>query len=251
MFRMDKECLNVDWRFRTPARIELTGPSQSGKSETVLKLIKDASVWDREFKYVIYCAPLINQNDKLCTELADACIGKKLLLLDKVPSFDDINRFRNNQHCLLAMDDIALFEDGDNTYEFMQKLVLLHSHHNSISLIYCIQNPYLQSKKKIDLVSISRNLTVRIVLYQINDYYIYNLMSSRIFPGHRHFLTHCLERAKEQYNLNYVVVNVNAFSNMPRRYICYSGIFEEERKKHFDSPIFFDLDNYSVRTKKK
>ena len=216
--------------------------SHSGKTDVVLKLIGDSSVWDINFKYVIYCAPLINEEPKLAEKLYNICADKHLLLLDKIPSIEEINAFRRNEHCLLCLDDVTLFKEDNR--EFLQKLVLLYSHHNLISCIYCVQNPYLQSKKTIDLVSLSRNLTARIVLYQINDYYIYNLMSSRIFPGKKHFLTHCLQIAKEKYKLNYVVLNVNSFSDIPRRYICYTGIFKEEREKHHGSPLFFDLEEF-------
>ena len=238
-----------NWKFHSSSRIEICAPSMTGKTKLLLKLLRDTSVWEKDFKRVIYCAPLINEEQDLIAELSDICINKKLLLLDRLPTIEEINKFRNDEHCILALDDVMLF-DSDNSHDFLQKLVLLYSHHYNISTIYCVQNPYLKSKKKIDLVSLSRNLTARIVMYQLNDYFIYNLMSSRIFPGKKHFLTYCLETAKQKYNLNYVVINVNSFSNLPRQFICYTAIFEDERKKFFDSPIFFDLENYDDGKKK-
>ena len=210
----------------------------------MLQLIGDNSVWKNvDFKYVIYCSPLINEEPELANKLHEMCAEKNLHILDQIPSIEEINRFKRKteEHCLLCLDDITLFKEDNK--EFLQKLFLLYSHHNNLSVLYTVQNPFLQNKKTVDLVSLSRNLTARIILYQINDFYIYNLISSRIFPGKKNFLVNCLQKAKDKYKLNYVILNVNSFSDLPRRHICYSGIFQDERRRNFDSPIFFDLED--------
>ncbi len=56
------------WQLSTPARIACIGPSGSGKSYIVRKLISDTSVWDRKFAQVVYAAPELEDRE----EYADA-----------------------------------------------------------------------------------------------------------------------------------------------------------------------------------
>ena len=46
-----------DWRIQSPCRIELIGPSGTGKSSVLLKLATDDSVWINPPERLIYCSP--------------------------------------------------------------------------------------------------------------------------------------------------------------------------------------------------
>ena len=51
------------WQIKTPARVEVIGPSHSGKSVLVEKLVTDDSVWERPAKKVIYAAPVLRDRE--------------------------------------------------------------------------------------------------------------------------------------------------------------------------------------------
>ncbi len=74
----------MNWKLTTPARLELVGPSHVGKSELILKLVDDDSVWDQPFKRICYCAPSLTSRDSYVGRLRELCEqgGKLLWLLD-------------------------------------------------------------------------------------------------------------------------------------------------------------------------
>ena len=76
-----------EWRIAVPARISLLGPSGSGKSEILLRLVEDDTVWERPAKFVIYSAPTLeDRSDYLRRMEASASkIGKKLWCVEGLP----------------------------------------------------------------------------------------------------------------------------------------------------------------------
>lgn len=229
----------MKWQLHTPARLELIAPSGGGKSTLLLKLVEDDSVWDKPFGLVIYCAPLLSDRDDYLEKLAKACGEDKLLTtLDRVPTLDDIqNQSHTEKEALLILDDLLGFKDSKDA---IQDLMTMHSHHYNLSVVFTVQNPFLKTKH-LDLTTMSRNLTGRILLFQLNDYYLYKLLNSRLFPEHKLFVIKCLNEAKDKYGCPYIFINLHSFSDIPRRYICYTGLFQEERAHYGDSPVFFDL----------
>ena len=170
--------------------------------------------------------------------LQDECdkSDKTLLLLEKIPTVEEVRDFCDGERALLVVDDLLNFKDVSHFSSFM----LLHSHHEDISTIYCVQNAFYKNSK-LDLGTLSRNTTMKIVLFQMADFLQYRLLSSRLFPEKKSFLTECLTVAKSKYNLNYVVCNTHSFSDIPRQNMVYTGIFKKERERFGGSPLFFDL----------
>ncbi len=225
----------MDWRIQTPARLDL-GPSQAGKSAILLKLVKDDSVWDRKLAKVIYCCPTLSDRAPYITKLQESCDSndKQLLCLEKLPTTEEIQAFGEGLPVLLLADDLLAMDDPSR----MKDLTLMDSHHLNVSVLFCVQTPFYKSSD-LDLALISRNLTGRLILFQAADVLQYKLVSSRLFPERKSFLLECLSRAKAQQGLNYVYCNVHCFSSLPRKYMCYTALFTDERVD--GSPLFFVL----------
>ncbi len=228
----------MEWHIQVPARIELLGPSQAGKSTILLKLVEDESVWQKPLKKVMYIAPLLSDREAYLAELQEKCrkTEKKLSVQDEIPTAEEIDSFGEGNPSLLIVDDVLSFKDPSG----LKDLMVMFSHHLQISVVFCVQTPFFKNAK-LDLTTISRNLTGRFVLYQINDWLQYQLVSARLFPEKKSFLLDCLTEAKSKYGLNYVYCNVHCFSTLPRRYMVYTGLFNQERARFGDSLLFFDL----------
>ena len=229
----------MDWRIQTPARLELLGPSYAGKSTLLLLLVEDDSVWDHPFTKVLYAAPMISDREEYLTEMRERCerTAKQLCVMEKIPSKEELQDYAEGDPLLLIADDVFGFPDATN----MAKIFFMWSHHLNISCVFCVQSPFYKNAK-LDLTTVSRNLTGRFILWQTGDFLQYNLVSNRLFPDKKGFLLQCLTEAKEKYGQNYVFCNVHPFSNMTRRYMVCTALFKDQRAHHHDSPVFFDLE---------
>ncbi len=226
------------WEIQTPARIEILGPSHSGKSVIVEKLLRDDSVWDRPPRRVIYAAPSKADRASYISRLEQTCDegGKELTVSEKIPSAEEVGRLGEEGHALIVVDDLLSFKDGGSLADF----AIMHSHHLDISIIFCVQNAFYK-RGKLDLSTLSRNATFKLVLFQTADFLQYKMLSARLFPERKSHLVDSLCAAKDRYGLNYVAVNTHSFCPVPRNNIVYSAIFREERARFGDSPLFFDL----------
>lgn len=234
--------MSEKWQIKSPARVELLGPSETGKSTIVLRLIEDDSVWDSPFTHVVYCAPFFDVGGPYARALRNACGSRKRLrLLDSIPDVDDLLAWAGTRHpILLVLDDLLAFGNKDGVKERLNNLMTLHSHHHRISVVLCLQNPFVRARH-LDLITLGRNCTALFVLYQVSDYNLLRNLNTRIFPERKNFLVKCLETARDKYGCPYVFVNLHPFGDVERRYICYTNIFADERRRFSNSPVFFDL----------
>ncbi len=228
----------MEWRIRCPARLMALGPSMAGKSTLLLNLVC-SDVWEENFPKVVFTAPLANEDSHYINKLREKCEagGKELLVLDRLPEIEELKNFAEGGPLLLLVDDVL----GYKNPEGLTDLFTLHSHHNNITCCICVQNPFIKTAK-LDLVTLSRNVTGRLVLFQLSDWSVYKHLNSKIFPEKKNFLLDCLNTARTRYGLPYVYINTDPFSGLDRRYICYTGLCDEERARFGGSPLFFDLE---------
>lgn len=240
-----------DWLIRTPAQIQFLGPSQSGKSYRILQLLaQQRAIFDRPFDRVIYAAPGLGHDDdgndrddkerSYLERLKAACRAggiSELLIASEVPRVQDVAA--EKKRTLLILDDLLCFP----RLTALTELSSLHAHHLDISCLYCLQNPF-QKTSATDLQTLSRNATGRFIFFQTNDWRLYGTLNEKLFPDRKGFLADCL-LAAQRLGLNYVFVNTAPFCPLPRRYICYTGLFAEDEAalahQPGPRPVFFDL----------
>ena len=233
------------WSIQTPAQLQLVGPSQAGKSAWISKLLSDDErVFDVSFKQIWYASPYAHSRDAdYVALLYEACrkSGKRLHTSDTIPSAEQMRQVYPTDPMLFIADDLLCFDHCASLIE----LSSMHAHHQQISCIYVVQNPF-QRTKKLDLTTISRNLTGRVLFYQTNDYNIYSLLNVRIFPEKKHFISACMEGAR-QLGFPYIFLNTHPRCKLPRRFLAYTAILKQEREANGGSPLFFDLETGSNR----
>ena len=184
--------------------------------------MKDDSVWDRPFTHIMYAVPSSEDRLPYMQQLEEACsaTGKQLKVVEELPSMWDVTAFSLDAPVRLIVDDLLAF---DNIKTALTDLVVMHSHHKAISCIFSVQNPFIKNSK-LDLTTLSRNLTGRFVFYQVNDWYMYGLLNQRLYPDKKGFLLKCLQAAKHQFNLPYIFINVHPFSGIPRGSCTLSSV---------------------------
>lgn len=231
------------WVIRTPAQIQLVGPSQSGKSTFLKKLLEeDDNIFDVAFSQIWYASPYAESQDTVFTdELRTICASRnrRLFTSENVPNVEEVRDQYPEGAVLLILDDLLSFEKLDHLVD----LSSIHAHHRNISCLYALQNPFQQTKK-VDLLTVSRNLTGRIIFDSRNDMSVFRTLNSRIFPERRHFIIQCLKEAKKL-GYPYIFLNTHPQSELERRYICYTGILSREKSGNGGSPYFFDLERGS------
>ena len=233
---------NLEWRISMPCRVELTGASSCGKSQLLLRLIADPSVWVRNIPHVTYCAALTEDREDYICQLRLTCeeAGKTLGIQTHIPTLEETVASPPTPGTLLIIDDVTLF---DNAEKPLERLMSSSSHKFDISVIYVTQNPFRRSHK-LDLCNIGRNLSGRFLLRSLADRGVLRNLNTRHFPHHKRFLPRCLSEAHSQFGLNYVFINLDPFSGLPEENMCYTGMFASERCSvgQSQSPFFFDAE---------
>ena len=225
-----------DWKLSVPFQMQVIGMSQSGKSSRILDFINHKKrVLKTDIKQVIYVAPCaLDEDYTYIKEIKKACdkTQTQIRVSDLIPTINEVQEVYASGPILLILDDATSFDDLTG----LTNLSGVYSHHKNISVIYSLQNPF-QKKKKMDLVSISRNLTARLLCYSPNDWNVYCILNRIIYPDKKNFIVTCLSAAKED-GLNYIFINTSPHTELSRKDICYTAIFQE---KNNEEPKFFDL----------
>ncbi len=222
------------WQIKTPCRLLCVGPSESGKTTLLLKLLEDNSVFDRPFRTVLYCSPASLDVESL-KGLRGACVGKTLEICTEIPhAFNEIAEIYQAP-TLIVFDDL-LGHDPKKKDAILQ-LCTRASHHSKLSCFFAVQNPFAKSKS-VDMTTLSRNITGMFIMQLRNDFYVYSLLNKRIFPERKNFLLMCINHA-EEVGCRYIYLNLDPHSPLPREISCCTALFNSERKH--GSPIFFNL----------
>lgn len=234
------------YKIKTPAQIQLVGPSQCGKSTKIKALVADADdVFDTVFHHVVYAAPILLSEEIAETdyvaELREICKekGKQFTHYTKLPHLSEIRDLAPKGKLLYMCDDITSFHNVNN--EMLVRLSLLDSHHCGITFVHCVQNPF--QKSALDLQTLSRNLTGRFLFWQVADLTIYQEINRKVYPGNPGFILRCLTEAKSRLKLNYVFLNLHPRAELSRKYICYTGLFSGELGKEDQGPYVFPLEH--------
>lgn len=225
-----------EWRIAVPARISLLGPSGSGKSEILLRLVEDDTVWERPAKFVIYSAPTLeDRSDYLRRMEASASKrGKKLWCVEGLPPPSQMVRFSGGRPSLLLADDLAMMEDLSG----LNSLASMHGRHLNISVVFALQSPFLKSKRGVDFPAFARNLTAYFILNQRADYRLYSALNTMLFPERKNWLVSCLEEA-EKNGCHYLYVDLHPRAKLGRRLMVRTCVFSDQRVS--GSPLFFDM----------
>lgn len=228
-------------RLQPDGRYSIIGPSKSGKSELLLRLIADPTVWVKMPQCIVYCTPK-NPDEKYLSRLAKEARsnGKQFIFHPDIPTLEELRSFTGNLtgdvDAVLCLDDFIVTKKiPPNIERRLNEITLKEAHHNGFCMIL-IQQIFFHDK----LTSVNSNLCGRFILYQRYDASGLNTLSQRIFPGHSKYLLHCSEMAHSM-GESYIFVNTDPLSGIPRMLICYTKIFEGENGGY--GPLHFEPDD--------
>ena len=133
-----------DLNFQTPCSICISGPSQSGKSQWIVKLIKNRKLlFPHEFLELYYCIPenlSLNPNP-IFEELKKTFPAARLNF--GLPDITKLNLNFDNTPKLLIIDD--LMTEFLASYE-MVRLLSVEVHHCNITTLFTLHNLFAPSK---------------------------------------------------------------------------------------------------------
>ena len=185
------------FKFVLPCRTILSGPSNSGKSQTILSIMKNFNkFFTEEFDYVIFfhteqdglAESRKNYIEELKKHLPDLIVVEGLPATNKIAKLD-------GKKCLILED---MFQQLADSHDFVN-LCTAGSHHADISFFMTTQNFYWPSKNR---VTILRQATDLIIFPGILDKSILHTLSRQLFED-RNFLVGCFEWLKKRYKEQY------------------------------------------------
>ena len=131
--------LDFETRLRTPFGAIVCGPTMSGKSEFIFRLIKEKdSMIDNPPTRIVYC---YGQHQPKFDELERECLVEFYHGLEQVLDFE--NFFNPKVSTLLIIDDLSQSVANDRR---CSKLFTQGIHHKNVSVILILQNLYTQGK---------------------------------------------------------------------------------------------------------
>lgn len=136
--------MNFDLRFQSPFTCIIAGPTGSGKSHIVFRLIKHRKeMINTEFEKVIYCLPP-QQNIKIPDFIKS---DRKVVFHSGIPDF---NRFQNGNPYLIILDDLMNDANSD-----VMNLFTRQSHHRNLSVVFLVQNIFFNGNKFFRTISLN------------------------------------------------------------------------------------------------
>ena len=111
--------------FQTPARIVVSGPTESGKSTLILEILKDREhMFSTKFKEIHYCMPkmIFDLKEKFSEKLEAIC--PEIKIIEGLPNIAELAE--ENSHRLIILDDLS---EESTSHHLFKKMLNVFSHH--------------------------------------------------------------------------------------------------------------------------
>jgi len=224
-------CTDDDLKFQTPCAVCVSGPSQSGKSTLIVKLIKfRKEMFTNEFKRCLYCQPsnLCTSNNPIFEEILKYFPTAELVC--GLPDVTKLHLDDENSNDLVVIDD--LFSEFLESPE-MVHLLSVQIHHSRITTLISLHNVYYNSKFS---KTIRRNFNYNIFFYNRLDLRELKSLSCQLGKN-SNFLQDCFDFLATKFpNENAYVLVDGHYKSITSLYVR-SHIFPENGK--IEPIIFF------------
>ncbi|MBM3938636.1 MAG: hypothetical protein FJ333_08310 [Sphingomonadales bacterium] len=221
-----------DLKFKTPSSICISGPSMSGKSEFIVKLLVNKDkMFDVNFEQVLYCAPesLILRHNPIFEKIKVSFPGAQIV--SGLPDISKLNLNIDTRPKLIIIDD--LMNEFLNS-EAMVHLMAVQGHHFNITTIFTLQNFFAPSRYG---KTSPRNANYKVVFFNRTDVTEIRNISMQICPQQPRFLIESFEFLKREFSEPpYILIDGHTHSPLKELFVR-SQIFPTEGGKF--RPIFF------------
>ena len=227
-----------DLKFQIPSSICVSGPSQSGKSQWIVKLIENRNLlFPTEFAELYYCIPenlSLNPNP-IFEQIRKTFPSARLHF--GLPDVTELNLNFDNSPKLLIIDD--LMTEFLASYN-MVKLLSVEGHHCNITTIFTLHNLFAPSKFG---RTITRNINYKTIFSNRLDIKEIRNVSLQI-SNQPNFLKNCFDFLTKEFpsEPSYVVIDGHIKSKLKTLFVR-SQIFPSHDSQI--RPIFFFPKNQS------
>jgi len=228
-----------DFKFKAPFAMSVTGPSQSGKSEFIVKLLQHKDLlFAVDFDKIFYFTPesLFIRHNVIFDRLKQ--FYPQILHISGLPDVIKLHLTHDRMPKLLIIDDLM---NEFLSSEAMVQLLSVEVHHFNISVIFTLQNFYAPSKFG---KTIARNVNYQVLFYNRMDLRETRNISLQI-STQPNFLIESFEFLLKEFPSDspYIIIDAH-FRNKHKHLFVKSHIFptNEFNLKSKDNelkPIFF------------
>lgn len=187
-------------KFECPSAFLLSGPSNSGKSVLMMKILKHArDMFTVPPVQIMYCY------NKWQADLFDSVSGVEFH--KDLPSESELKEFcKDRRHRLIIFDDL-LSQIIDN--KFVLDLFCVGSHHDVLSPFLITQNLFFKSAT---MRTISLNCHYFILLKNRRDGQQINTLARQMYPHNSKFVVSAYNEATSS-PFGYLIIDVSSHSN--------------------------------------
>lgn len=205
-------------QFETPSSLLVCGPSNSGKTSFVKRLLENASLmFKTPPKYILYCygsvwQPIFDEMEK--------CV-KNIRFFKGLPTEDEFLDIRdsNDGHFVCVLDD--LMSQSSNS-SFVEKIVYAGSHHLNMTIVCLMQNLYQKGKV---MRTISLNMHYYILFENRRDMEQILRFGRQVLPHQSKFFFDSYKKSTIS-KYGYLLVDLNPHTD--KLYSLRTRIFPEE-----------------------
>lgn len=205
-----------DVHLSIPFAAIISGPSSSGKSFFVKKLLENSSqVLSQIPENIIYCYSCWQ---KLYDELA--CKFPNLKFVEGIPaSLCDDSLLPPNKVNLIIIDDLM---EAASENDEIQKAFTKYTHHRNLCILYLVQNLFFQGKMS---RTINLNANYMILFKNPRDKLQINTLARQMYPRNSNFFLEAFEDATKQ---PYCYLLVDLKAQTPEDYRLRTGLFQPD-----------------------
>nr|CAD2197235.1 unnamed protein product [Meloidogyne enterolobii] len=207
---------NKELKFKMPFGMIISGPSSSGKSTLLLKIIAEAEeLIDPKPKSIVYC---FGEMSSIVPVLQRSGVH----VLAGVPTEEVLKKFP--KPFLLILDDLLLSIDE----KYLSELFTKKSHHQNFAVIFVTQNLF---EKKIKVAR--QNAQYIIIMRSPNSALSVRNIGVQLFPRK---LDYFLDAYRQATNVpyGYLLIDMHASSDPGLR--LRTNIFKEDEEKNIFIP---------------
>ena len=216
-----------------PSRMLVAGPTTSGKSWFLSKIIEHRStIYNSSFDRIIYFSPhcLSGGQDEYIRNLRQ--FFPDLELSANLPNVDELNIVADDSHKLFLIDD---FMQPFNNSSLAFRLLTIDSHHLKITVIVTTHNLFGASKYQ---KTFSRNYSEMVILANRGDKLSLRTLGSQMFPDSPRILLRAMSWVEDHSDEKpkYILLDVSPITTLPTNMIVRTNIFP---RGGIHAPIFF------------
>ena len=201
----------ISLRLQFPCTISICGPTFSGKSFLVARLIKERdNVFDKKINTVVY---VYKEDQPLFKELAE--YDKNIKFTKSITEAEDLAQ----KNTLLILDDVLLEASGEFN-RLVSELFIIGAHHRQITPVILLQNPF---QKNLRLLAI--NCLYLALMKSPRDISCISHIGRQFCPGKSKYLMDAYKKATEKPN-SYLFFNFT--QQFPDKFRVRNSIFVDE-----------------------